>query len=477
VAALLIPSRPTLIWWRETHSLAYSRGWINLEYMVLLGIAFLFPSWWTITLLTLELCIALVEPIAFFFYFTPYDALLSVRYLLFISAHRLIGYACLLLVYIVGVAVVLRATLGDHRLRNAKRMVALALLCCLLSVVADISLGRFGGLHNGLRPGNADRRELYITRSPIISILLTPAHHMIRSVLHRVGTNNPKQPQVLRSELSQALAEIPAGSKPDVVLVLTESWGLANDDRINQAEMQPYRNSAVGDLYRIQTGSEEFIGATSAGETRELCGDSRGYFSLKDPDAYYAACWPARLKSDGYHTLSVHGFTGGMFQRQQWYKRFGFENSVFLMELKQAGATMCGGPYPGICDADVARWIGDRLLTHRDERPDFVHWVTLNSHLPVPALDDNSLLQQCSVLGIDQEQSLCSWFTLVHRVHESVASLAVRPGLRPTVFVIVGDHAPPFMRSETRNRFSQTKVPFVVLIPRFISLKPIGGTE
>jgi phosphoglycerol transferase MdoB-like AlkP superfamily enzyme len=166
-----------------------------------------------------------------------------------------------------------------------------------------------------------------------------------------------------------------------------------------------------------------------------------------------------------------------MFQRQQWYKRFGFENSVFLMELKQAGAAMCGGFLPGICDADVARWIGDRLLTHRDERPDFVHWVTLNSHLPVPALDDNSLLQQCAVLGIDQEQSLCSWFTLVHRVHESVASLAVRPGLRPTVFVIVGDHAPPFMRSETRNRFSQTKVPFVVLIPRFISLKPIGGTE
>jgi phosphoglycerol transferase MdoB-like AlkP superfamily enzyme len=134
-------------------------------------------------------------------------------------------------------------------------------------------------------------------------------------------------------------------------------------------------------------------------------------------------------------------------------------------------------PLPGICDADVARWICDRLLTHRDERPDFVHWVTLNSHLPVPPRDDNLPLQQCTVVGIDQEQSLGSWFTLVQRVHGSVARLALRPGLRPTVFVIVGDRTPPFMQAETRNRFFQTRVPFVVLIPSSIPLKAIGGTE
>ena len=63
-AAFLIPLLPTLLWWWETRSWIYLRGWINLEYLVLLGIAFLFPSWGTITLLTVEMCIALVEPIA-----------------------------------------------------------------------------------------------------------------------------------------------------------------------------------------------------------------------------------------------------------------------------------------------------------------------------------------------------------------------------------------------------------------------------
>jgi hypothetical protein len=68
-----------------------SKGWISLEYLVLLGIAFLFPCWGMITLLTVEMCIALVEPIAHLYYFSIHDALFSIRYLLYIPVHRLTG--------------------------------------------------------------------------------------------------------------------------------------------------------------------------------------------------------------------------------------------------------------------------------------------------------------------------------------------------------------------------------------------------
>jgi hypothetical protein len=100
----------------------------------------------------------------------------------------------------------------------------------------------------------------------------------------------------------------------------------------------------------------------------------------------------------------------------------------------------------------------------------FIHWVTLNSHLPVPPLADGSSLEDCAAVGIQREPALCSWFMHVLIVHHSVAELATRPGLRPTVFVIVGDHAPPFLRMDIRSRFSQTSVPYVVLVPR--SLRP-----
>jgi hypothetical protein len=86
---------------------------------------------------------------------------------------------------------------------------------------------------------------MLIARSPVVSLLLAnfPRPNSAKS--------SPEEPLLLSSALSQAMAEIPAGSKPDVVLVLTESWGLANDDRINQAQMQPYRNPAIDDLYRV----------------------------------------------------------------------------------------------------------------------------------------------------------------------------------------------------------------------------------
>lgn len=448
--------------------MVFFRGWINLEYLVLLGIAFLFPSWWTITLLTVEMCIALVEPIASLYYISPRDTLPSIRYLLLLPAPRLIEYGCLLIVYAISVAVALRATLGRYRRKDAKYMVALALACCLLALSTDLLLGRFSRFHIGKRLGDVDVREMFIARSPAGSIWFENFQR------RNAGKRSSIPPLLLSSTLSEAMAEVPAGSKPDVVLVLTESWGLANDDRVNQAQMQPYRNPAIDNLYRVQTGSVRFAGGTTLGETRELCGNSQGYSSLSAPDAYFAGCWPARLKSAGYHTLAVHGFSPSMFHRWEWYRRFGFENSTFLPDLKQDGAAMCYGAFSGICDGDVAQWIAGRLLTHRDERPDFVHWVTLNSHLPVPDVGGNFSLQQCAAVGIDREEHLCSWFLLVLRVHESVANLALRPGLRPTVFVIVGDHAPPFIRADTRNQFSHKRVPFVVLMPRSIPLQAQG---
>jgi phosphoglycerol transferase MdoB-like AlkP superfamily enzyme len=180
------------------------------------------------------------------------------------------------------------------------------------------------------------------------------------------------------------------------------------------------------------------------------------------------------LNSAGYRTLATHGFTSLMFNRGQWYQRFGFQQTAFLPELQSDGASVCDGAFPGACDADVARWVGDHLAAPRDQSPMFVHWVTLNSHLPISPLADGTVIGDCVTLGIAHERSLCSWFRHVQIVHESVAQLAVRRGLRPTVFVIVGDHAPPFLRAGIRSRFSQTEVPYVILFPR--SLKS-GQTD
>jgi hypothetical protein len=448
-----------LFWLIEARSTVFLRGGVNAEYLVLLGIALAYPCWGTIAFLIAEMVVALGEPIAHLYYFSPEDMVRSAVFVLQIPAPRLAGYACFLLVYAFGCGVVLRVCIGDRRLAGAGKKILLLAVWTTLVLTADLSHGRFWSLlHVGPQRSDPGTRARRITDVPVVSILfnifLPPGHG-------RVITARP-----LSSALGPVIAAIPAGGRPNVVLVLTESWGLANDDRVNQAEMEPYSSPALTGLYRMQRGSVAFAGPTTSGETRELCGDSAGDRSIVAAATYFAGCWPARLERDGYRTTAVHGFTPTMFRRQEWYRRFGFEESDFLPDLARQGGEMCDGAFPGICDADVARWIAGRLVNPVDQRPAFIHWVTLNSHLPVPRMDTGLPTGECAAVGIEQQQSLCAWFLLVLRVHESVTQVALTPGLRPTVFVIVGDHAPPFLREDVRNRFSQTRVPFVVLEPR-----------
>jgi hypothetical protein len=158
-----------------------------------------------------------------------------------------------------------------------------------------------------------------------------------------------------------------------------------------------------------------------------------------------------------------------MYGRDTWYPELGFSKQEFLPALQRDGVHMCNGAFPGACDGDVAKWIGNRLEARQSGRPTFVHWVTLNSHLPVAPVQGIEADESCHAAGIDDHGSLCAWFDRVLDVHKSVADLATRPGIGPTVFVIVGDHAPPFLRPDARDRFSQAVVPWVVLMPRSMS--------
>jgi hypothetical protein len=51
-------------------------------------------------------------------------------------------------------------------------------------------------------------------------------------------------------------------------------------------------------------------------------------------------------------------------------------------------------------------------------------------------------------------------------VHQSVARLAVESLGRPTVFIVVGDHTPPFGDPAIYHRLSYTEVPYLILLPR-----------
>jgi len=252
---------------------------------------------------------------------------------------------------------------------------------------------------------------------------------------------------------------------PNIVLILVESWGMAVDRPLKDALVQPYSRGDVLARYNVIQGSVPFRGATIAGESRELCGKSFGLHLLSAQIKELEGCLPAQLDERGYYSIALHGMSGFMFDRKSWYRAIGFKERWFHEQFKQAGMPDCAGAFNGTCDADIAAWIG-RRLSDESQQPYFIHWMTLNSHVPVPVPSPLSGGAPCLAAdGLTPKTPLCSWYQLIANVHQSVAQVATGNLARPTVFIIVGDHAPPFGDPALHNRFSQTEVPYVVLLP------------
>ena len=196
---------------------------------------------------------------------------------------------------------------------------------------------------------------------------------------------------------------------------------------------------------------------------RELCGQWNNYTTF---DFAAGGCLPQRMKQAGYQTTAMHAFDGGFFERNEWWQRLGFDREMFGDRLEQVGVRHCGGVFPGACDTDVPALIGAQIK--QAAKPQFIYWLTLNSHLPV--LPDPSLgTENC---GKDMARfnslprSLCRLFHVHHRLADAISRMAMDPTLPPTDILIVGDHMPPYFDRGLRSGFDLEHVPWVLLRAR-----------
>ena len=173
-----------------------------------------------------------------------------------------------------------------------------------------------------------------------------------------------------------------ADGKRNLVLVIVESLGVPkNNAEMNKLLFAHYKeNAAVKARYEISQGTSPYYNSTTAGEVRELCGRWGDYYDLVDGKD--DSCLPARLAKQGYATEAVHSFVGKFFKRETWHPNIGFRKRSFADDLKGQGARPCGGVFPGACDRDVVKILGEKLRAAK--QPTFLYWLTLNSHLPVP---------------------------------------------------------------------------------------------
>lgn len=447
------------------------RGWFCISF-TLLGIACLFlPRVLAPFLVLLLMGTDILNAICLTYYLSPSQLLSNVDGAASFSCSRILCAALVLLLALALAAAARHLTLRPGESRKLAILVLLLLglgsigIDCTQAVMNNHTTRLSHGsiVADSFSSGHFGRSRL--SRMPLRSLVL------YRDMLDPQMTGVPTTPQPARAAFSQVLGggpfatHSPVGSQPDIVLVLVESWGLAGDPALRSALTAPYEDAGLRSRYNLVQGQVPFFGPTVVGEARELCGNTLGFRILHTSSAQLASCAPQRLAAAGYHTTAVHGMEGHFFDRVTWYRSIGFQETWFHSQLSAIGLPTCVGPFRGSCDSAIADWIGTRLSGSRNSSPQFIYWVTLNSHLPVPTPAPLPHPASCGFSSaLAASPALCSWFQLVTNVHQSVARLAASTQ-RPTLFILVGDHAPPFGSPDLRAQFSVKDVPYIALVP------------
>ncbi len=251
-----------------------------------------------------------------------------------------------------------------------------------------------------------------------------------------------------------------ADGKINIMVVVVEAMGQPNNVELKARFDKIWQHPELSGKYEVSHGDTDFYGSTTSGEFRELCQRWGNYDEITAPDP---RCLPAILAKRGYRTTSYHAFQPDFFERDRWYPLLGFQHMVFGEDMLERGASFCPNVFPGACDRDVPGLIRSDLA--KSEGPQFVYWLTLNSHLPI--IENKELgTRDCHRLGQTMDTDypmVCRLFSIWSDTADALIKVVNRPDFPPTHILIVGDHMPPFTHQASRLQFDFEHVPWVLL--------------
>ncbi|MEM1378597.1 MAG: sulfatase-like hydrolase/transferase [Pseudomonadota bacterium] len=259
---------------------------------------------------------------------------------------------------------------------------------------------------------------------------------------------------------SSAIAE----SQRNLLIVMVEGLGAFGDEAERDIFQKLLTAGKAQERFTVERGSSYYNGSTTGAAARELCGRWGDYIDYIQSTGPFD-CLPNQLRAAGFETTAVHAFGTDMFQRDVWYPRIGFENLQFMDTLSEEQPerfeARCGSVFEGLCDEDVSEAVHDRL-TGASEKPQFVYWLTLNSHIPF--LNHQTDTMQCRTETPKmQNKTVCELANIWASVFERVNKIASDPSLPPTDILVVGDHHTPLWERAAKNRFVLDKVDWYLM--------------
>ncbi|MGP9811340.1 sulfatase-like hydrolase/transferase [Rhodopseudomonas sp. NSM] len=289
---------------------------------------------------------------------------------------------------------------------------------------------------------------------------------------HFGATMGRDQPVRSAADVSGFAAAAGADGR-NVLVVMVESLGFLRDPAARAKVAAPLYDPAVTGDYAVTAGHAGYFGSTTSGEMRELCNTRMFYQDYVATDT--SGCLPNRLARRGYVTVAVHGFAGGMFEREQWYPTIGFDRALFGDDLIRTTGRACGGAFRGACDADLAPLIAAASRAPAaGDKPRFIYWLTLNSHVPVAPAEAAADFHCGDDGGEFGRVDVCRMAELWRDVFDVTARLARDPAMGRPEILIVGDHAPPLWSKRGRAQFEPGRVAWYRLQPRDAAGARIG---
>lgn len=444
---------PNLPFWLLAHRKGIATpGWINLDGLVF-GVAALYirPSF-LFPLFVADFLLDVADAICFTYGVGFVDVAHSAAYMTQVLAHAQLRSIAILIGVILAVVGAVWVWLRPRLAAPTRRSWAAGILA--------FSLLWFG----------AARLPAH---SPLAHTLRSPAADFVHawrreSMWNRLRGVGPDAMATAASAADQAKPYLQApGPRPNFVLVLVESWGSSDSAALRGALLHPFTDPSLARRYRIQTGLVHFNGPTGNGIMRELCNLNRGVSEegTLAPSAQLQGCLPFRLQHSGYQTTAIDSVVRFWPGGPVFFRQLGIQNVVDYHQLHAAGMTdFIAGPFRSIRDQDAAALLPKLLLASRAP-PQFIFFLTVSAHLPVHLPLPSGYDGDCSIAPATRDSAqACGWYRIERQTLASLATAALAPGLPPTVFVIVGDHKPPFVDS-ARDDFSPDNVPYVVLAP------------
>lgn len=429
---------PNVIFLAVAFYTATSRPLMNIDYLV--ALLFLLLPWKICRIVGGGVFIAamLFDALMLVIQIFPFMDLAAVRYLLTFASIAPINYIGAIFCFIACGCVVLWLVwylTKQQTILYPQFMVICLLILSYPLMILGFTYAEFKGIMG--------RDNYYIAHSQ--SRLY---QNMTQSKFWEATSTIPKL-ALLPPAQQRATTQLQQPSSAKILYIVAESWG-----ELRNAEAQ----KAVLSSIDVQQEKFEFIshgtfktsGATVAGELRELCGlelQNNGFALKKLAKSQFENCLPRQLAQKGYATFALHGTSGLLYDRTDWYKKAGFQQTWFgenFMGLRRCTA------FKGVCDSELMNVVG-QTFKENDNQKVFFYWMTLTTHQPYSEKDIHNHRFDCKKYNMKQAGDACHNAQLQTQFFDDLAVLIQKPEMQGVEVVVVGDHRPPMWGNEVEH--------------------------